>query len=673
MIFFPNRARVAKHQGESRSTPSALPTQRQTFQMSFDQESDSDRESSIEGDNRILPRAELTTDVKPAARSARTRFDPPLPAYGGEGQEFQSQESGDESDNSDYTPPVLRTFSSLNPPSYSDDDENDDDDDEEEQEQDNSQRAEEQLLNGYNMYQPTQHSLTADQNLKYSIPPIPSQDELPQPIYSSEDEDRPLDKYAILAAASKERTPEPIDGLPGPDEDVDAPPSAQPREDIDTAIKRSSPTTPLSLLRKATKRNLTHSEKERRADKKRLKTKAAPAVAVGASFAAENAGMNGDVLDDSTPSDPDFDDDPVTETTPSKQAKRPQATPVLATTPASQKRKQQSKPTFALASQRKPLKTYRLKSSSIRSDPYIEDDSENGSGNGGDKTNGEHAASPTAEASGQTMEQSKLSSSAQKERDATSRKVAMGNGNVKARNSKAASGSTPTPRRSTQTPTSTRKTKKRASQPNTPTTPQNPLNRVFNKDDLLRITQAIESFGAQHKLTQVEINDMIQERFGAGRHSFNEVLDTLWNTIFSVCPGKTRQKTIDYCRKNFHNFKARGGNWTVEEDEDLAMLVEQHGKQWTKLSKELNRHPDDIRDRYRNYVICGQNLDRSGWTDDEERLLLRFVEEARETLKGPLRTRPIESTIDWQKISDEFGRSRSRLQCFTKWKRLQGE
>ncbi|KAF3347258.1 hypothetical protein VdG2_04537 [Verticillium dahliae VDG2] len=601
--------------------------------MSFDQASDSDRESSIEGDNRILPHAQLTTDVKRAARSGRTRFDPPLPAYGGEGQEFQLQESGDESDNSDYTPPVLRTFSSLNPPSYSDDDGNDDDDDdddEEEQEQDDSQRAEEQLLNGYNMYQPTQYSLTADQNLNYSIPPIPSQDELPQPIYSSEDEDRPLDKYAILAAASRDRTPEPIDGLPGPDEEVGAPPSAQPREDIEMAIKRSSPTTPLSLLRKATKRNLTHSEKERRADKKRLKTKAAPAVAVGASFAAENPGMNGDLVDDSTPSDPDVDDDPVTETTPSKQAKRPPATPVLATTPASQKRKQQSKPTFALASQQKPLKTYRQKSSSIRSDPYIDDDSENGSGNGGDKTNGEHAASPTAEASGQTMKQTKLSLSAQKERDAASTQVAMGNGN-------------------------------------------NPLNRVFNKDDLLRITQAIESFGAQHKLTQVEINDMIQERFGAGRHSFNEVLDTLWNTIFSVCPGKARQKTIDYCRKNFHNFKARGGNWTVEEDEDLAMLVEQHGKQWTKLSKELNRHPDDIRDRYRNYVICGPNLDRSGWTDDEERLLLRFVEEARETLRGPLRTRPIESTIDWQKISDAFGRSRSRLQCFTKWKRLQGE
>ncbi|EEY17355.1 conserved hypothetical protein [Verticillium alfalfae VaMs.102] len=485
--------------------------------MSFDQESDSDRESSIEEDNRILPHAELTTDVKPVARSARTRFDPPLPAYGGEGQEFQSQESGDESDNSDYTPPVLRTFSSLNPPSYSDDSENDDDDDEEEeQEQDNSQRAEEQLLNGYDMYQPTQHSLTADQNLNYSIPPIPSQDELPQPIYSSEDEDRLLDKYAILAAASRDRTPEPIDG---PDEDVDAPPSAQPREDIET-------------------------------------TKAAPAVVLGASFAAENPGMNGDVVDDSTPSDPDVDNDPVTETTPSKQAKRPPATPVLATTPASQKRKQQSKPTFALASQQKPLKTYRLKSSSIRSDPYIEDDSENGSGSGGDKTNGEHTTSTTAEASSQTVKQTKLYSSAQKERDAASRQAAMGNGNAKARNSKAAGGSTPTPRRSTQTPTSIRKTKKRASQPNTPTTPQNPLNRVFNKDDLLRITQAIESFSAQHKLTQVEINDMIQERFGAGRHSFNEVLDTLWNTIFSVCPGKTRQKTIDYCRKNFHNFKA---------------------------------------------------------------------------------------------------------------------
>ncbi|KAM0281115.1 hypothetical protein ACHAQH_003694 [Verticillium albo-atrum] len=720
MIFSIGRARVAKHQGESPSTPSALSAaERKTFQMSFDQESDSDRESSIEANNYALPRAgpaahdqavaETFPDQSDSESVESTHIVASLPRYGDEDLAFQSQESGDESDKSDYTPPVLRTFSSLNPPSYSDDDEDDEEEDEEDEDGEelngdmpngdwlNNDELNGRVAIGNNMLQASRYQHIADKDLNYTLTPVPPPHELPQPIYSSEDEDRPPDKYAILAALSKESTPEPGNGFYG--EDTGAPTSAQQQQDLDDMIKRSSPTTPLSLLRKATKRKLSHTEKERRADKRR-RTEADQAAPGSASSSDDVLRTNGNAPDMSTPSTPGLGGDSVAELTPTRQKNKqstapaftPQgltpsaidvqhssneddgneliAAPVVASTPASQKRKQQAKPTFALASQRKPLRTYRTKSSSIRSDPYVDDDAE-GSSSGSGSTGGDHAVSPVLEASTQSTKQAKLPLSTQKKKGPISSQTVMGHGNGNTRNGDANRGSTSTPSKPKQTPKSNRKLKKRDSQPTTPATPQNPLNRVFNKDDLLRITKAVEDFGTQHKLTRVEINDMIQERFGTGRHSFNEVLDTLWNTIFTVCPGKTRQKTIDYCRKNFHNFKARGGNWTADEDEELALLVEQNGKQWTKLSKELNRHPEDIRDRYRNYVICGDNLERSNWTDEEERMLLRFVDGAREALRGPMRTRPVESTIDWQKISEQFDRSRSRLQCLTKWKRLQ--
>lgn len=151
----------------------------------------------------------------------------------------------------------------------------------------------------------------------------------------------------------------------------------------------------------------------------------------------------------------------------------------------------------------------------------------------------------------------------------------------------------------------------------------------------------------------------------------------LWVRIFAECPDRHRQKVINITRKKFHNFVARG-TWTAEQDNELSELIRVHGTKWSKIAALINRHPEDVRDRYRNYTVCGDNQKKDAWDEEEEARLTQYVIEAMEMIDGmrqeqPLREllqRPYEELIDWQEISEKMGRTRSRLQCITKWKSL---
>ncbi|KAF5015922.1 hypothetical protein F66182_12561, partial [Fusarium sp. NRRL 66182] len=99
---------------------------------------------------------------------------------------------------------------------------------------------------------------------------------------------------------------------------------------------------------------------------------------------------------------------------------------------------------------------------------------------------------------------------------------------------------------------------------------------------------------------------------------------------------------------------------------------------WSKIAGIINRHPEDLRDRYRNYIVCGESQRKDNWDETEEGNLTQYVMEAmgaidelrriqpsRELLK-----KPYEELIDWQNISERMERTRSRLQCITKWKAM---
>ncbi|KAJ4320464.1 hypothetical protein N0V84_005856 [Fusarium piperis] len=196
----------------------------------------------------------------------------------------------------------------------------------------------------------------------------------------------------------------------------------------------------------------------------------------------------------------------------------------------------------------------------------------------------------------------------------------------------------------------------------------------FSDQELGRIAQAVESYRVEHDMPQHQLNEMIH---APGGTTAGDDHAALWVRIFETCPDRHRQKVINITRKKFHNFVARG-TWTVEQDTELRDLIEVHGTKWSKIAAIINRHPEDLRDRYRNYIVCGDAQRKDAWDETEEGNLAQYVMEAmgaidelrrmqptRELLK-----KPYEELIDWQNISERMMRTRSRLQCITKWKAM---
>ncbi|KAM0250370.1 hypothetical protein ACHAQJ_008647 [Trichoderma viride] len=189
------------------------------------------------------------------------------------------------------------------------------------------------------------------------------------------------------------------------------------------------------------------------------------------------------------------------------------------------------------------------------------------------------------------------------------------------------------------------------------------------------INRAIENFRNEYGLTQVEVNEMIQ---APGGTTAGDDHARLWYRLFEACPDRKRQKVINVARKKFHNFVARG-TWTPEQDAELSALIGVNGTAWSKIAAIINRHPEDVRDRYRNYIVCGPNQRRDVWSEEEEARLTEHVREAMEAIDELRKDEPsslllqkaYEELIDWQNISEKMERTRSRLQCITKWKAMQ--
>ncbi|KAK4124442.1 hypothetical protein N657DRAFT_644673 [Parathielavia appendiculata] len=184
-----------------------------------------------------------------------------------------------------------------------------------------------------------------------------------------------------------------------------------------------------------------------------------------------------------------------------------------------------------------------------------------------------------------------------------------------------------------------------------------------------QIIRAVERFREDEGMTQEEINQVIHDN---PQTSTQAIHRQLWASIQDACPSRTRKKLIGWCRQRFHNFTARG-TWTPEQDDELADLVEKHGTRWKFIAGLINRYDKDVRDRWRNYLVCRGAHKTDVWSEGEEDRFRDLVESSiqkiRKEMKGNSRALP-EKLINWLKISEAMGYTRSRLQCLEKWKRM---
>ncbi|KAI0006750.1 hypothetical protein F4779DRAFT_549985 [Xylariaceae sp. FL0662B] len=202
--------------------------------------------------------------------------------------------------------------------------------------------------------------------------------------------------------------------------------------------------------------------------------------------------------------------------------------------------------------------------------------------------------------------------------------------------------------------------------------PEEVIKGPFSEFELRNIGQAVERWREDHNMTQFQINELIQ---GPPRDMKS---GEFWDHVAETCPNRRRQKVINQCRRKYHNFVARG-TWTYEQHEELKAMWERHGNKYAVIGKLINRHPEDVRDRVRNYVVCGDNRRVEQWDESEQEKLTSIVGEAIEHIQkeragGRVRHEgPDDDLVDWQAVSEKMGRTRSRLQCIQKWKAIKAQ
>ena len=210
---------------------------------------------------------------------------------------------------------------------------------------------------------------------------------------------------------------------------------------------------------------------------------------------------------------------------------------------------------------------------------------------------------------------------------------------------------------------------------------------MFTETEAAKLKRFRETYCEGNDLTERQFNERIQSTARNDR-----TLKPFWTEVCDVLPYRTNHSIQRYCRRQFHNYTARG-TWSKEEDEMLGRAVAEKGRSWKVVGEMIERMPEDCRDRYRNYHTAGAHQQKQGeWTEREVSQLCKAVNECMQAmaverrrakeLKYEGRDVPESDTdeeiretelINWGIVSERLGGTRSRLQCSYKWKRLKNE
>lgn len=137
--------------------------------------------------------------------------------------------------------------------------------------------------------------------------------------------------------------------------------------------------------------------------------------------------------------------------------------------------------------------------------------------------------------------------------------------------------------------------------------------------------------------------------------------DNFWDSVTKVMPYRSRASVYKHMRRLYHVFPSRA-KWTKEEDSMLAKLAYENHPNWKQIGEAMNRMPEDCRDRWRNYIKCGENRANNKWSSQEEQTLRNVVME--------MLADNVSGTLNWTKVSERMDGIRSRIQCRYKWNKL---
>uniref|UniRef100_A0A060TCP2 ARAD1D37686p n=1 Tax=Blastobotrys adeninivorans TaxID=409370 RepID=A0A060TCP2_BLAAD len=176
---------------------------------------------------------------------------------------------------------------------------------------------------------------------------------------------------------------------------------------------------------------------------------------------------------------------------------------------------------------------------------------------------------------------------------------------------------------------------------------------AFTLEEEATIDAFMSAYMREHGLTRQEL---CQRVWASERRK-----DAFWDEVSQTLPHRTRASVYKHVRRAYHVFESRG-KWTPDEDEQLRRCVEERGAQWREIGLQLGRMPEDCRDRWRNYVKCGNQRAQNRWTFFEEEKLREIVTKMMEENPG--------GDINWTVVSERMNGVRSRIQCRYKWNKI---
>ncbi|KAF8424177.1 hypothetical protein EV426DRAFT_106229 [Tirmania nivea] len=205
-----------------------------------------------------------------------------------------------------------------------------------------------------------------------------------------------------------------------------------------------------------------------------------------------------------------------------------------------------------------------------------------------------------------------------------------------------------------------------------PATP--PSTGTFTQPECSTIDNYLQNFARQNQLSDKQLISRIWGDTSVVPTQTKAERESFWKDLYELFPHRKRLAIYNHVRRRYHNFDVQGAKWDEEQDAALAKMVEEMGKKWTNIGRAMGRLPDDCRDRWRNYVKCGQGRREKEWTEEEEEKLREVVGEVREALRQAVEARgeALEAEVEpnWTVVSEKMGGWRSRIQCRYKWSKM---
>ncbi|KAK6456319.1 uncharacterized protein RJT20DRAFT_128174 [Scheffersomyces xylosifermentans] len=180
--------------------------------------------------------------------------------------------------------------------------------------------------------------------------------------------------------------------------------------------------------------------------------------------------------------------------------------------------------------------------------------------------------------------------------------------------------------------------------------------RKFSEVELGALDHFIEGYCHLHKWTREDVCNRIW--------SSERKKDNFWESLTRVLPYRSRASVYKHVRRQYHVFDVRA-KWSKEDDDLLRKLALTHEGKWKQIGEAMGRMPEDCRDRWRNYVKCGENRTLNKWSEEEENSLKQIVTEMLQQLGDKEK-----ESINWTIVSERMHGVRSRIQCRYKWSKL---